>query len=87
MGDAGKECVFLMESLANTVSQVHEWHGTFRGAIEWRALFGLIGFTIEQELPISDWCHLPHRPPFRKSTLVQAQALIWPRAMWVLKKA
>ena len=61
----------------------HEWHGTYRGADEWRAIFGLLGFTITKEvLNISPTCYT-HKPPWKPTF---NHPLTWPRAMFVMVK-
>lgn len=34
-------------------NEVHDWHGTFRGASEWEQLFGMLGFRIVQSTQIT----------------------------------
>ena len=59
----------------------HEWHGTYRGEREWRALFRLLGFSIVRESSISSTCYT-HPPPWRSTF---RHPLTWPRAMFVLE--
>lgn len=82
-----RKYVIVVEDLKGTTPNEtmrqwdHEWHGTYRGTTEWRAIFNLLNLKVAQEFTIRATCYT-HKPPWRPTF---KHPLTWPRGMFVLE--